>query len=228
MQVSEIFFSIQGEGKLAGVPSVFIRTSGCNLRCTWCDTPYTSWSPEGDEVSIAAIVSRVEKYNCRHVVVTGGEPLIAKGIGELTMWLQGKKHHITIETAATIWADVVCDLASISPKLASSTPWEREAGRFAEAHEMHRINLDTIRRCMSLGDHQLKFVVDREEDLVEIDELLTRIDGVDPSNVLLMPQGITKEELDSRASMVAEMCKRRGFRYCPRLHIELYGNKRGT
>src|SRR5512134_929694 len=99
MQISEIFYSIQGEGMLAGVPSVFIRTSGCNLRCTWCDTPYTSWSPEGEDLSIAAIVDATAKHDCRHVVITGGEPLIADGIGELTRSLRQRKYHITVETA---------------------------------------------------------------------------------------------------------------------------------
>ena len=228
MRVSEVFYSIQGEGKLAGVPSVFIRTSGCNLRCTWCDTPYTSWSPEGEARSIPAILDQVSKFETRYVVVTGGEPLIADGIEELTRSLRARGCHVTIETAATVWADVVCDLASLSPKLASSTPRDRENGRFAETHESHRINIDTIRRCMALGDYQLKFVIDRENDLSEIDELLVRISEYDPGNVLLMPQGVTREELDMRSAMVAEMCKKRGFRYCPRLHIELYGNVRGT
>src|ERR1051325_255208 len=108
MKVSEIFYSIQGEGMLTGVPSVFVRTSGCNLRCVWCDTPYTSWDATGDELAVDAIVERVLGFGSatRHVVVTGGEPMIAKGIGELTRKLAEHGYHITIETAGTVYTDV--------------------------------------------------------------------------------------------------------------------------
>ena len=228
MKIAEIFHSIQGEGKLAGVPSVFVRTSGCNLRCVWCDSPYTSWTPDGEAMSVGQIVEQVARYECRHVVLTGGEPMIAAEVGELTRCLREAGHHLTIETAATVWADVECDLVSISPKLANSTPLDREGGRFATSHEKNRIDNDVIRRCMRLGDHQLKFVVDRREDMDEIDALLERIGKVDPSNVLLMPQGVTTEELAPKAPWIADLCKTRGFRYCPRLHIALYGNTRGT
>src|SRR5215469_9962101 len=77
LKIAEIFYSLQGEGSLVGVPSVFVRTSGCNLRCVWCDTPYTSWHPEGEERTLPSIVAEVEQYPARHVVVTGGEPMIA-------------------------------------------------------------------------------------------------------------------------------------------------------
>lgn len=228
MKIAEIFHSIQGEGKLAGVPSVFIRTSGCNLRCVWCDSPYTSWRPEGEQVSIDTILEQVASFDCKHVVLTGGEPLIAPGVEELTRRLRDAKYHLTIETAATVWRDVVCDLASISPKLANSTPWDREEGRFAKAHEENRIEVEAIRRFMALGDYQLKFVVDRPEDLNEIDELLGRLGAFERANVLLMPQGVTNEELEPKASWIAQLCKEREFRFCPRLHIALFGNTRGT
>jgi len=228
VEIAEIFYSIQGEGKLTGMPSVFIRTSGCNLRCVWCDSPYTSWKPEGEDVSINEILNQVSKYKCRHVVLTGGEPLISVDVEELTQRLRATGNHLTIETAATVWREVECDLASISPKLANSTPWERESGRFAEAHEKNRINFETIKRFMELGDYQLKFVVDQAQDLMEIDELLSQLGPVEPSNVLLMPQGITCDELASRGAWLADICKQRGFRFCPRLHIALYGNMRGT
>ncbi len=228
MKISEIFHSIQGEGKLAGLPSLFIRTSGCNLRCTWCDTPYTSWAPEGEEMSIEAIVRRVEAARCRYVVLTGGEPLIAPGVEALTQRICAAGFHLTIETAATVWKDVVCDLASISPKLANSTPRSREGGRWAVAHDAQRINLDTIRRFMAMPDYQLKFVVDASDDLAEIDDLLAHIESVKAENVLLMPQGVSREELDARGPWLADLCKQRGFRFCPRLHIALYGHTRGT
>jgi len=228
MNVSEIFFSIQGEGKLVGVPSVFVRTSGCNLRCTWCDSPYTSWEPEVTRVTVDQVLERIEAYDCRHVVVTGGEPMIAPEIGALTERLRQAGCHITIETAGTVWQQVVCDLASVSPKLSNSTPHDRDGGRWVERHEQHRINLDVIRRFLRIGDYQLKFVVDRRDDLAEIESLLSSIGDVDCSSVLLMPQGVTREALAARGPWLAEVCKEKGFRYCPRLQIELFGNMRGT
>jgi 7-carboxy-7-deazaguanine synthase len=228
MKIAEIFHSIQGEGKLAGVPSVFVRTSGCNLRCTWCDTPYTSWNPEGEELTIAAIMSRVEEFPCSHVVLTGGEPMITDGVEELTRRIRDSGRHLTIETAATVWKDVECDLASISPKLANSTPWDREGGKFAATHEAHRIDVEVIRRFMAFADYQLKFVVDSPRDLEEIDILLAQLSRYDPANVLLMPQGVSAVELGAKNSWLPELCKEHGFRFCPRLHIYLYGNTRGT
>ncbi len=228
VQISEIFHSIQGEGKLAGVPSVFIRTSGCNLRCVWCDTPYTSWEPEGESLDVDTILRRVAAVGAKHVVLTGGEPMIDPDVTELTRRLGEDGYHTTLETAATVWRDVVCDLSSISPKLGNSTPRQRDNGRWADAHERNRISLDTVRRFMALGDYQLKFVVDRPEDLGEIETLLARIGNYDRSDVLLMPQGVTDEELRDKSGWIAEACKQRGFRYCPRLHISLYGNRRGT
>jgi 7-carboxy-7-deazaguanine synthase len=228
MKISEIFYSIQGEGKLAGVPSAFMRTAGCNLRCAWCDSPYASWAPEGEDLSVSAILERLSDYPTKYAVVTGGEPLIAPGVEDLTHRLKDAGYHVTIETAATVWKDVACDLASISPKLGNSTPWERDGGRFAEAHERDRINLDVIRRFMDFPDYQLKFVVERPGDLAEIDELLARIGTYDPLNVLLMPQAVTVEEIAERSGWIIDLCKQRGFRYCPRLQISLYGNVRGT
>jgi len=228
MNIAELFYSIQGEGKLAGVPSAFIRTSGCNLRCVWCDTPYTSWTPEGQTMTLDGIFDRIADFPTKYAVVTGGEPMIAPEISELTRRLRDAGYHITIETAATVWKDVVCDLASISPKLGNSTPWERDAGRFADAHEASRINLAVIRRFMDMPDYQLKFVVDRPEDLIEIDALLVQLGSYDPANVLLMPQGVTRAELADRGPWIADLCKQRGFRFCPRLHIDLFGHTRGT
>ena len=228
MKISEIFYSIQGEGKLAGIPSVFIRTAGCNLRCVWCDSPYTSWKPQGRAMSIDRILDCVTDFPTEYVVLTGGEPMIATGVTELTRRLHEGGYHVTIETAGTVWNDVVCDLASVSPKLGSSTPWQRAKGRFADAHERKRLNLDVICRFLSRGDYQLKFVVDAPEDIVEIDALLAQILDYEPGNVLLMPQGVTTEELAAKGPWIAELCKQRGFRFCPRLHIQLFGNARGT
>ncbi len=228
MNISELFYSIQGEGILSGVPSVFIRTNGCNLRCVWCDTPYTSWTPEGREVALDDICAYVEEHTRGHVVFTGGEPLIAPEAAELTRRLRDLHQHITIETAGTVAPEgLECDLMSISPKLANSTPHEREGGRFAAQHERMRTNLDALKRLTSEFEYQLKFVVAAQEDLGEIRALAAAL-RAPAHRVLLMPEGTSPEALRESAAWVGEICKREGFRFCPRLHIELYGNRRGV
>src|SRR2546423_3241672 len=151
MKVSEIFYSIQGEGKLVGVPSVFVRASGCNLRCTWCDTPYASWDPEGEDMPLDEIVRRVLSFDAQHVVLTGGEPMIMPEIAQLCAALKAAGRHLTMETAATVYQPVDIDLASLSPKLSNSTPVDRQGGRFAAAHERQRINLDVIQRFIDIA-----------------------------------------------------------------------------
>jgi len=229
MKVSELFYSIQGEGKLVGVPSVFVRASGCNLRCTWCDTPYASWDPEGEELAVDEIVRRVLAYGARHVVLTGGEPMIMPDVVPLCEALKSHGRHITIETAATVFKPLPLDLASLSPKLANSTPHDRAGGRFAAAHERQRLTVDVIQQFIDVApDFQLKFVVSSEADLGEIEAIIGRLRWWTPSDVLLMPEGTSAVELETRASWITELCKRHGYRYCPRLHIALYGNARGT
>lgn len=228
MKIADLFFSIQGEGRLVGMPSAFVRTSGCPLRCVWCDTEYTSWQPQGEAMTVADILSRLEMFPTRHAVVTGGEPLIAPGIEELCAGLRQRGYHITIETAAVVFKDVACDLASLSPKLSNSIPHQREDGRWARRHDERRLHPDVIQAFMDRSDYQLKFVIEREEDMEEVQALLAQLRGVDPAKVLLMPQGTRPEELAQRGPWLAEVCKRHGFRYCPRLHIELYGNRRGV
>jgi 7-carboxy-7-deazaguanine synthase len=228
MKVAEIFFSIQGEGILAGIPSAFVRTTGCNLRCHFCDSPYTSWEPQGETLSVQDILTRLQTFPTRHVVVTGGEPLLAPALGELCTALRQHGYHITIETAATVFKPVPCDLASLSPKLSSSTPHQREGGRFAARHDALRLQPGVIRAFLAHSDYQLKFVMDRPADVAEVLDLLAQLPQVRRDKVLLMPQGITREELAQRGPWVAEACKEHGFRYCPRIHIELYGNRRGT
>ena len=229
MKVAEVFHSIQGEGKLVGVPSAFVRASGCNLRCAWCDTPYASWDPQGDELAVDEIVRRVDAFGTKHVVVTGGEPMIMPDVVALCAALKSRGHHVTIETAATVFKPIQLDLASLSPKLSNSTPWQREGGRFAEAHERQRINIPVIQQFIDASpDFQLKFVVAGEPDLSEIEALLKQLTGWSPADVLLMPEGVDASTLQSRAGWIADVCKRTGYRYCPRLHVELYGNTRGT
>jgi 7-carboxy-7-deazaguanine synthase len=229
MRIAELFYSIQGEGKLMGVPSVFVRVSGCNLRCVWCDTPYASWNPEGQDVRVAEIVDRVNAFGASHVVITGGEPMIMPDIAELCEGLKGRHHHITIETAGTVFEPVKVDLVSLSPKLSNSTPTLREEGRFARVHEEHRLNAKVIQKFIdSSPEIQLKFVVSDPGDMAEIHELLGKLQKWSPGDVLLMPEGTDQETLDSRSGWISEACKTEGYRFCPRLHVMLYGNRRGT
>jgi len=227
MKISEVFYSIQGEGMLTGVPSVFVRTSGCNLRCVWCDTPYTSWSPEGADIAVDDILAAIQEYPAQYVVVTGGEPMIAPNIVPLTQGIRRQDLHITIETAGTVYHPVVCDLMSISPKLANSTPHEREGGKWAAQHERLRFQPEVLKQLMSEYLYQLKFVVAAPGDMKEVATMIKET-GADRSRVVLMPEGTTPEAIRERAPWLTEICKREGFRYSPRLHIDLWGNRRGV
>jgi 7-carboxy-7-deazaguanine synthase len=230
MLISEIFYSIQGEGELTGVPSVFVRTSGCNLRCNWCDTMYASWEPEGTELSVEEILQKVDSFPAQHCVLTGGEPMVAKGIRDLASALRKKGKHITIETAATVPpADIACDLASLSPKLTNSAPDTRLPEAWRRKHEDLRRQPAVIRAWLDRYPYQLKFVVTSGADVEEIQLLLRDVDRkIPPVKILLMPEGTSAEVLRGRGETLVELCKRYGYRYCNRLHVELFGHTRGT
>ena len=236
MKIAELFYSLQGEGALLGVPSVFIRTSGCNLRCAWCDTPYTSWQPEGADMPLDRILDEVKAHPARHVVVTGGEPMIAPEIVPLTERLRRTGLHITIETAGTVFEPVACDLMSISPKLANSTPVPgrisgpgdpQVAQRWAAQHDRLRINRPVLQDLMARYEYQLKFVIEKTADLEEVRELVSSL-RADPQRVVLMPEGTDRDLLRERGVWLAEIAKAEGFRFTPRLHLELWGDRRGV
>ena len=230
MFISEIFYSIQGEGELTGVPSVFVRTSGCNLRCNWCDTMYASWNPEGTEMSVEQILAEVAKHPAQHCVLTGGEPMIAKGIHELAQALRAAGKHITIETAATVPPNgIACHLASLSPKLSNSAPDQRLPDAWRQKHEKLRRQPDVLRAWINHCNYQLKFVVSSADDMEEIHSLLADLNRfVEPHKVLLMPEGTTVEIIRGRNKTLVELCKQHGYRLCHRLHVELFGHTRGT
>lgn len=228
MKIAEVYKSVQGEGLLTGAPSVFVRTSGCNLRCWFCDTPHASWAPEGSDLSVDEIVAQVEEWDCRHVVLTGGEPMLFAELIPLCERLRQGRRHVTIETAGTLFLPVSCNLMSISPKLSGSTPDQDQHPHWSRRHERSRLNPEVVRRLIAAHVYQLKFVVDAENELDEIDEFLAKLSEVDNERVLLMPQGTTPQELDRRAEWLRPHCERRGFTYCPRKQIEWYGAARGT
>jgi 7-carboxy-7-deazaguanine synthase len=232
LRVQERFVSLQGEGILAGTPSSFIRASGCNLRCVWCDSPATSWSPRGEHVELDALVEFCA-MGPRHVVLTGGEPLLHPAMGELSRRLGEAGHHVTIETAGTVWLEGVhADLMSLSPKLSHSTPSERDHA-WAKKHEERRLRPEILRRLMQF-EWQLKFVVRGrdpvllEADLAEIEALLVELEVDTRERVLLMPECIDPARLRRDYATIAAACQRTGFRLGPRLHIEIFGHTPGT
>ena len=226
MIINEIFYSLQGEGFFAGVPSVFIRLSGCPLRCRWCDTKYAWDKTAGTTYSIAKIVKAVQKWLCRFVVITGGEPMINLDLPKLVQELKAKGKHVTVETAGIVYMpDMSCDLISISPKLSNSTP---EDEKLAAAHEDSRLDIAVLRELIDNYEYQLKFVVDSQDDMPEIQQTIKKLGKVDPEKVMLMPQAATRDELLTKSPMVAEMCKSTSFAFCQRLQVLLWDNERGN
>ncbi len=237
LPINELFYSLQGEGKLAGTPSVFVRTSGCNLRCWFCDSYHTSWEPTHARMALGEIVDEVASYDVNHVVVTGGEPLVHDETSRLLDRLAEAGYHTTVETNGTIVTDAAIDLASISPKLASSTPTaERDPkgdGEWAERHEERRIDVDALAEFVDAYETQLKFVVTDASDLAEVETLVSDVrnaadEPLHDSDVLLMPEGATRERLDETREQVAQMAMEYGYRYTPRLHVDLWNDAPGT
>lgn len=222
--ISELFVSVQGEGVLTGVPSVFVRTGACNLRCKWCDTPETSWEPGGEVRSVESVVAEVLAHDVRHVVLTGGEPLLPKAIEPLAHALHRAGRHLTIETAGTRHRDLPVDLWSLSPKLSSSVP---DHPRWGARHDALRLNLEVLRRYVATGRYQLKLVLGDPAEIAEVDALVAALDAA-PERVLLMPEGVDVARLDDVAEWLVPLCTERGFRFCDRLHIRLFGHTRGT
>ena len=233
LNVNEIFYSIQGEGFLAGVPSVFIRTAGCPLRCRWCDTKYAWGIEQGRHVPIEQIVAEVGKFDCRHIVITGGEPMIQEELADLSRQLKSAGKHITIETSGIIYVQSIkCDLMSISPKMSNSTPLtthnsNQEDARLRNSHEKLRLNTAVLRKLTAQFSCQLKFVVETEDDIPEIEEQLKQLPGIDRDRVLLMPQSRNRRELIDLSSVTADLCIKYGFVFGQRLQLLLWDNTKG-
>ena len=231
MVVNEIFHSLQGEGLLAGTPSVFVRLAGCPVQCEWCDTKYAWDANEGEELPIPEIVNEIVQWPCRYVVITGGEPMVNPQLADLARALKERNKHITIETAGIKFvAGLVCDLMSVSPKTSSSGQKKVPDTFFA------------VKQLIEHYPYQLKFVVDSPDDLPEIQQAVEQIGGANIRNefetcedaakmaatrVMLMPQAKKRDELIAKSPMVAQMCKQAGFVFCQRLHILLYDGARG-
>ncbi|SFG81296.1 7-carboxy-7-deazaguanine synthase [Halopelagius inordinatus] len=234
LPVNELFASLQGEGKLAGVPSTFVRTSGCNLRCWFCDSYHTSWEPTHAWLSVDRIVEEVAARDPTHVVLTGGEPLLHDASTTLLERLAAEGYHVTVETNGTFAPDAPMDLASVSPKLSTSTPRTENApkgdpGEWEARHEARRIDFAALTTLLERHEAQLKFVVTDPDDMAEIDALVAdvreRTDAdLNDHDVLLMPEGQTREELESTRNVVADLAAEYGYRYTPRLHVDLWND----
>lgn len=227
MRIAEIYSSLQGEGFLTGTPSVFVRASGCNLRCGYCDTPFASWNPEGDDLSISEIVDQIVEYDHQYVVITGGEPMLFAELVPLCDQLRKQEKHITVETAGTLMLPVECDLMSISPKLSNSTPSDVSA-RWLKRHENTRFAPDVIRYLVSRYPYQMKFVVGCEEDVQEVLSYLDLFPEISRDRVLLMPEGVKLAKLTEVADWLEPICHAHQFTFCPRRQIEWFGSLRGT
>jgi 7-carboxy-7-deazaguanine synthase len=240
----EIFYSIQGEGKSIGKPSVFVRLSLCNLYCTWCDTDYT-WNWEKTrfvhnndtdpqykkfkkteyivDLKPQEVVERIAVYGCSNIIITGGEPMVQhKELLQLLKLLKSSRRNYTVEmeTNGTLTPtgalDTLIDQYNVSVKLSNS-----------KVEKEHRLRLGAINLFASSKKSFFKFVVENQTDLHEILEL-QKACKIHPSKVFLMPQGVTTASLKQKQAWIVEICKKHGFNYTDRLHIDIYGDKRGV
>ncbi len=230
LNICEIYPCLQGEGSRAGTPSILIRTLGCNLRCRWCDTPYTSWQLEKGKYNTGDVLSIINTNpHIEEIIITGGEPTLCPDLDEIIDLCIEKEKKITLETNGTrLIAENLMksiDLVSLSPKLSNSSPSDNAT---ALRHNADRIHLPIIQKWIELStNYQLKFVVSTPEDIREIKILKGELD-LNRSNIYLMPEGRTENELQQKRQWLADLCIKEGFHYGERLHIIIYGNKRGV
>lgn len=223
----EIFHSIQGEGVFAGKPAVFLRLAMCNLSCVWCDTRYTwDWEQHDQRKEVLAMSvdeaeEEIRRFDCLNLVVTGGEPLVQqKGLVPLLERLKGDGFWIDVETNGTIVPGKrlleLVDHWSVSPKLENS-------GNPASARENPRV----LRLFCGLPSAHFKFVMANADDVAELHGLLEKYEIV-PDKVVVMPQARDRRTLLVRSRWLADICKSEGFIFSTRLHILLWGNRRGV
>ncbi|MGA3297630.1 MAG: 7-carboxy-7-deazaguanine synthase QueE [Candidatus Bathyarchaeia archaeon] len=224
LPVTEIFSSIQGEGVYAGLPAIFLRTTYCNLWCEWCDTKYT-WKRgliQTETLSLDAVAKNILAHNARLLVVTGGEPLLH--MVQLARIIERVKAErdlaMEIETNGTIQPssqfDKYISHYDVSPKLSNSgIDWK------------YRIKPDTLAYYNNSSKADFKFVIKNETDVNEVLDLIAK-GYVKGEKVALMPEGTDASMLQERSQWIVELCKKHNFRFSPRLHIWLWGNKKGV
>ena len=269
LPVVEMFTSVQGEGKYTGVPSHFVRVSGCNLRCVFkdsiCDTPYSSFNPEQSIVEdmemLVAMFKNLQKENpnVKHVVVTGGEPLMyKKDLEEFLTRIFDDQMIITIETNGTkpildpLARGFKVALYSVSPKLGTSVGVPGTYGgievtqEMIDRHDKTRINFKNLISIVTdTNDYQFKFVYSNPTSVNEILDIYKQMDNIVDKmdapwtahtyyakhpykHTMLMPEGITNEQLAAKRQEIAEVCVKRGWTMTDREHIIIYGNRRGV
>ncbi|MBU1260361.1 MAG: 7-carboxy-7-deazaguanine synthase QueE [Planctomycetes bacterium] len=218
IQISEIFYSIQGEGLLAGRASVFIRLAGCPLRCNYCDTKYALDARAGTKMSIDEIMKKVMKHSPKYAVITGGEPMISPHISLLCEKMKENNIHITIETAGIKFVSgLACDLMSISPKTSNACDGQQDKDKY--------LKIDQLKGLVGNYDYQLKFVIEKIEDVAEVHQIVDYLKDIDRSKVLLMPQAGDVSEYIKKSPLIVELCKANGFVFSPRLQL-VFGETR--
>lgn len=237
----EIFHTLQGEGRNVGMPSVFVRSSLCNLHCYWCDTPYT-WNWEDSsfdhidgvrysrresiiDLEVPDLARRLNNFPCSNFVFTGGEPLIQESdwldlMERLIEYPGSRPRHFEIETNGTLapgerFLELITQL-NVSPKLENSG-----------VEESKRINLKTLRSLAESGKADFKFVVESFSDWAEIDSLISAI-PLPRDRIFLMSKANTVAELETRQRFVANLAREQGCRFSDRLHLRLFGARRGV
>ena len=212
----------------AGTPSVFLRTYRCNLTCTWCDTKYTWLNQANSEPGVdyrpmktEEVLDKVLSYDCKHLVVTGGEPLLHQELlAPVLSSLKQSGYFIEVETNGTITptagTNEYVDCFNVSPKTSNSL-----------VQETQRIRSDSLQALVRSRKAWFKFVVCETSDLVEVEDMISRF-TLPRERVLLMPEGTDATALLTRSRWLVEICEQKGFRFTPRLHILLFGNRRGT
>ena len=230
IKIAEMFASIQGEGIESGSPSIFIRVSGCNLRCGWCDTPYASWEPEGEKMSLDQIIDYVNEHpSYPNVVITGGEPFMFPILPRLVERLKSLSKNVSIETSGTLYQQTSADLITISPKLKSSSPNTQRFPEWAKRHEASRFNPSVLYKVVEQSKAvQFQFLVEDADQLFEIEEVLASVPFNQKDRIFFMPQCKTKEELEDQTTWLMEFCKEKGYRFSDRLHIRMWDGVRGV
>lgn len=225
IKVCEMFKTIQGEGKLQGVPSVMLRLIGCNLNCEWCDTEEVLKKNETVVYNEITLLSKLKSYHCSHIIITGGEPFICPELVKFTELLKSNGYHITVETNGTKYSDIKCDLVSMSPKLSNSIPFKSGNYHIIEQHNKKRINIQVIKKFIKNYDYQLKFVCrDLDSDFEEVKDILEKIGTYQLENVMIMPLADCKEEFERIQRNMVRKCVKYGFRYANRLQLQIWDN----
>lgn len=207
MKVNEIFYSIQGEGQLVGLPTIFIRFTGCNLRCTYCDTTYAYTT--GKEMSISDILSKIKKYPSKRICLTGGEPLLQKDL--LTLIKKLKNYSISIETNGSLNIKPYTSYASISLDIKSPSSGHK--------NDMYLENLNLL-----TNKDQVKFIVKTQTDINYAIKIIKKYSLDKKTNVFINPvYGTTYNKI------VSEILKLGlDIRVGTQLHKIIWGNKKGV